>query len=106
MPGAFETPRERAAIVTETGSALGKAAEGKFAEVQAQAVAAIEGALKQAPAGSEVAVSAFKQALAASQQALDSAKASAKQATEMVEHNIATATDAAVKSTKGLGKAR
>jgi phasin family protein len=92
--------RAVAAIVTETSTNLSKATEGKLAEVQAQAVAAIEGALKQAPAGSEVAVTAFKTAMANGQKALESAQASAKQAAQAVEKNFAAVTDAAVKTTK------
>lgn len=98
--------RAVAAIVTDTGTALTKAAERRFAEVQAQGVAAIEGALKQAPAGSEVAVSAFKSAMATSQQALEAAQASAKQAVAAVEKNLGAATEMAVKSTKVAAKAR
>ncbi len=98
--------RAVAGIVTETGTALSKAAEAKFADVQAQALASIDAALKNAPAGSEVAVSAFKSALAAGQQALETAQASTKQAVAAVEKNFAEATEVAVKATKSATKAK
>ena len=45
-----------AGIVTEAGAALSKSAEAKFADLQAQALANIDAAMKHAPAGSETAV--------------------------------------------------
>lgn len=98
--------RALAAIVTDTNTALSKVAESRFADVQAQAIASIEAALKQAPAGSEAAVAAFQSALSTGQKALESAKAQAKQASEAVEKNFAAATDMAVKTTKSARKAK
>jgi len=98
--------RAVAGIVTETGAALTKAAEGKFAEVQAQAIAGIDSALKHAPAGSESAVAAFKSAMTSGQNAFDNAQASAKTAVAAVEKNLAAATDMAVKATKSATKAK
>jgi phasin family protein len=88
------------AILTETTGAFTKAAEGKFASLQAQTAAGLDSALKLAPAGSEGAVAAFKSAMAAGQKALETAQASAKQAVAAAEQNVAAATDAVVKSTK------
>jgi phasin family protein len=88
------------AILTETTGAFTKAAEGKFADLQAQTAAGLDSALKLAPAGSEGAVAAFKSAMAAGQKALETAQASAKQAVAAAEQNIASATDVVVKSTK------
>lgn len=98
--------RAVAGIVTETGAALSKAAEGQFAEVQAQAVANIEAAMKHAPAGSEGAVAAFKSAMSTGQAALASAQAQTKQAIDAAGKNFASATDLAVKSAKSVGKAQ
>ena len=92
--------RAVAGIVTETGTALSKAAEGKFADVQAQAVASIEAAMKNAPAGSESAVAAFKNAMTTGQTAMETAQAQAKQAVEAAGKSFATAADMAMKSTK------
>jgi phasin family protein len=92
--------RAVAGIVTETGTALSKAAEGKFADVQAQAVANIEAAMKHAPAGSEAAVAAFKNAMTSGQAALATAQSQAKQAADAAGKNFAAATDMAVKASK------
>lgn len=94
------------AILTETTAAYTKAAEGKFADLQAQTAAGLDSALKLAPAGSEGAVAALKSAMAAGQKALESAQASAKQAVAAAEQNIASATDAVVKSTKAVAKGK
>ena len=83
--------RAVAGIVTETGTALSKAAEGKFADVQAQAVATIESAMKSAPAGSESVVAAFKNALSTGQAAVATAQAQAKQAVEAAGKSFAFA---------------
>lgn len=98
--------RAVAGIVTETGTALSKAAEGKFADVQAQAVASIEAAMKHAPAGSEGAVAAFKNAMTTGQAAIESAQAQAKQAVDVAGKNFATATEMAVKASKSVAKAK
>ena len=98
--------RAVAGIVTETGAALSKAAEGKFADVQAQAVASIEAAMKNAPAGSEGAVAAFKNALTTGQSALATVQAQAKQAVETAGKSFATATEMAVKAGKSVTKAK
>ena len=98
--------RAVADIVTETGTALTKATEARFSDIQAQALASIEAAMKSAPAGSEGAVSAFKDAMAAGQASMESAQAQAKQAMETAGKHFATATEMAVKSTKAVGKTR
>ncbi len=97
--------RAVAGIVTETGAALSKAAEGKFADVQAQALANIEAAMKHAPVGSEDAVAAFKQAMSTGQAALQAAQNQAQQAVDAASKNFAAATDMATKATKA-GKAK
>jgi G:T/U-mismatch repair DNA glycosylase len=98
--------RAVAGIVTETGTALSKAAEGKFSEMQAQAVASIEAAMKNAPAGSENAVAAFKNAMTTGQAALATAQAQAKQAVDVAGKNFAAVSDMAVKSAKTAAKAK
>jgi len=98
--------RAVAGIVTETGTALSKAAEGKFADVKAQALAGIESAMKNAPAGSESAVEAFKKAMTTGQAAFETAQAQAKQAVDAAGKSFATATDMALKSTKSAVKAK
>jgi len=112
LTGQFQSIAEKAAaygqavagIVAETGAALSKSTEGKFADAQAQAVASIEAAMKYAPAGSESAVTVFKSAIAAGQNAFEIAQASTKQAVVAGEKNLATATDMVVKTTKSAAK--
>lgn len=98
--------RAVAGIVAETGTALSKATEAKFAEVQAQAVASIEAALKNAPAGSEGAVSAFKNAMSTGQAAMATAQFQAKQAVDAAGKQFASAADMAVKASKTVGKTK
>lgn len=92
--------RAVAGIVTETGTALTKATEIKFADMQAQAVASIEAAMQKAPAGSEGAVAAFRNAMAAGQSAQATAQSQVKQVMETAGKQFATATEMAVKATK------
>ncbi len=98
--------RAVAGIVTEAGTALSKAAEGKFADVQAQAVASIEAAMKHAPAGSEGAVAAFKNAMTSGQAAMETAQAQAKQAVDAAGKSFTAASDMAVKAAKSVTKAK
>ena len=95
-----------AGIMTETGAALAKAAEGKFSGVQAQTMATIDAALKQAPAGSEGFVAAFKNAMTTGQAAFESAQASTRTAVAGYEKSVATVTEMATKATKGSTKKR
>ncbi len=95
-----------AGIMTETGAALAKAAEGKFSGVQAQTMATIDAALKQAPAGSEGFVAAFKNAMTTGQAAFESAQASTRSAVAGYEKSVATVTEMATKATKGSTKRR
>jgi phasin family protein len=114
VPGLVQPMAEKAAaygravagIVAETGTALSRATEAKFAEVQAQAIASIEAAMKNAPAGSEGAVSAFKNAMSTGQAALATAQSQAKQVVEAAGKQFASATDMAVKAAKTVGKAK
>ncbi len=98
--------RAVADIVTETGTVLTKATEAKFADMQSQAVASIEAAMKNAPAGSESAVAAFKNAMAAGQASMATAQSQAKQAMETAGKQFAAASDMAVKSAKTASKSK
>jgi phasin family protein len=98
--------RAVAGIVTDTGTALSKASEAKFGDLQAQALASIDAALKNAPAGSEAAVTAFKTAMASGQAAMATTQAQAKQAIEAAGKQFASATDMAVKASKSTSRAK
>ena len=92
------------AIVTGSGAEFTKAMEGKTAEAQKAFAGVLENLTKNAPAGSETAVAAFKNAMAAGQNAFESAQTQAKKAIESAQSNFAAAatqaTDAVKKATK------
>lgn len=91
-------------IVTGSGAEFTKAVEAKTAEAQKAFGGVLENLAKNAPAGSESAVAAFKNALTAGQNAVESAQASTKKALEAAQSNFTTAatqaTDAVKKATK------
>ena len=93
-------------IAQGTSADLTKGFEGKAAEGQQAVQAYIESALKNAPAGSEQAVAFFKQAVTASNTAVESVQKAVKQAADLAESQIQTATETAVKASKSVAKKR
>jgi len=93
-------------IATSTGAQFGKAFEEKAAEAQKAFVGLIDSAAKNAPAGSETAVSVLKSAVAAGQNAMESVQKAVKQATDMAEANFNAVTATAVNATKTASKKR
>jgi phasin family protein len=89
-------------VATETSGEFSKATERRIAEWNENFVSMLDKAAKNAPAGSDVAVSAVKQMLAAANSAYDNFNKVAKQATEIAEANVAAATE----TVKGLAKAK
>src|SRR5262245_16741533 len=89
-------------VATETGSEFSKVAERRVAEWNENFVSLLDKAAKNAPAGSDVAVSAVKQMIAAANSAYDNFTKVAKQATEIAEANVTAATE----TVKGLAKAK
>lgn len=91
-------------IVAESHAEYTKAVEAKSAEVQKAFNGAVENLAKNAPAGTESAVAAFKNALTAGQTAVESAQTSAKKAVEAAQSNFTAAAaqtvDAVKKATK------
>jgi phasin family protein len=94
------------AIATESSADFSQALEAKMAQAQDAFSGVVENLAKNAPAGTESAVAAFKNALSASQQAIDSAKGSAKKAAEMAEANFTSLTNQAVKVATSAAKKR
>lgn len=90
-------------ISAQTKDEVAKVLEAQFADYQKQVAGLLEQATKNAPAGSDVAVAAVKSALAAAGTAFDNMKNVVKQAAEIAEANIATASNATVKAA-GAGK--
>ena len=78
-------------IVTGSGAEFTKAVEAKTAEAQKAFAGAVENLTKNAPAGSESVVAAFKNALTTGQNALESAQTQAKKAVETAQTNFTAA---------------
>lgn len=89
-------------LAADTSNELSKLAERRIAEWKESLVSFLDKAAKNAPAGSDVAVTAVKQMIAAANSAYDNFAKVAKQATEIAEANV----NAATETVKGLAKAK
>ena len=89
-------------VASDTHAGFAKTAERRVAEWNENLVSLLDKAVKNAPAGSDVAVSAVKQMLAAANSAYDNFNKVAKQATEIAEANVSAATE----TVKGLAKSK
>ena len=85
-------------VATQTNSEFTKATEQRVGEWNENFVSLLDKAAKNAPAGSDVAVSAVKQMIAAANSAYDNFNKVAKQATEIAEANVTAASE----TVKGL----
>lgn len=83
-------------IAAETGTELGKIVEAQRAELQRAFLAAVDAALKSAPAGSENVVAMVKSSVAAANEAFEGVQRVAKQAVEAAEANFEVLTTSAV----------
>ncbi|EHR71053.1 phasin family protein [Burkholderiales bacterium JOSHI_001] len=92
-------------IFAATNAEVTKAAESQFADVQKKFMSAVDTAVKNAPAGTENAVSLVKSAIAAANNAYESAHKAAKQAADIAEANFNAVTTTAVKAA-GATKAK
>jgi len=70
-----------------------KLVEEQMTSVNSQMVSMLDSAAKNGPAGTELAVSALKSALAAANSAYDNISKATKQATQLAEANLASATE-------------
>jgi phasin family protein len=93
-------------IATGTTSEFTKAFESQAAEAQQKFVGMIDSAAKNAPAGSEAAVTVLKNAVTAANTALESVQKAVKQATEVAESNFSTLSNATTVTAKPAGKKR
>ena len=89
-------------VATQTSTEFTKATERRVTEWNENFVSLLDKAAKNAPAGSDVAVSAVKQMLAAANSAYDNFNKVAKQATEIAEANVAAASE----TVKGMTKSK
>jgi phasin family protein len=87
-------------IATGTSAEISKALEGQASEAQAKFMGLVDGATKNAPAGSETAMAVMKSAVAAANNAFESVQKSVKQATDMAEANFAAVSNTAVNAAK------
>ncbi len=85
-------------ISAQSKEEITKLLEAQFSDFQKQTLALLEKATKNAPVGSDVAVSAVKSAIASATSAFDSMNKAAKQVADIAEANVAAATNATVKA--------
>ena len=90
--------RHRYDIAAATNAEVTKIAEAQIADAQAKFAAAFDGALKNAPAGSESAAALVKSAMAAASNAYESVQKAAKQAADVADANFHAMTSTAVKA--------
>ncbi|MES2877439.1 MAG: phasin family protein [Pseudomonadota bacterium] len=91
-------------ILTDSSAEFKKAVEAKTTEAQKAFSDAVENLTKNAPAGTESAVAAFKSALTAGQNAIESAQAQAQKALETAQSNFTAATAQTVNAAKKASK--
>jgi phasin family protein len=93
-------------IAAATNADVSKVAESTVMDVQKKFVAFVDGATKNAPAGSENVVALVKSAVAAANNAFDGVQKAGKQAAEVAEANFHAITATAVKASQSAGKAK
>lgn len=93
-------------IATDTGAEFTKVCEAKLAEAQTAFADTVDSIVKNAPAGTEAAMAAFKSAMNTSQTVIESAQSSAKKAVETVETNLTEVANQAVNAVGGHAKKR
>ena len=92
-------------IAAATNAEVTKTAEAQFADMQKKFMATVDTAVKNAPAGTESAVSLVKSAVTAANNAMESVQKAAKQAADIAEANFNAVTNTAVKAAQGTTKA-
>lgn len=93
-------------IVAGTNAEVGRVAESTIADSQKKALALVDNAVKNAPAGTENAVALVKSAVAAANNAYESVTKAAKQAGEVAEANFQAMTATAVRATQTAAKGK
>lgn len=91
-------------IATATGAEVTKTAETQFSELQSKFMSAVDSAVKNAPAGTENAVTLVKSAITAANNAYESVHKAAKQAADIAEANFNAVTNTAVKASQAAVK--
>lgn len=91
-------------IANETSAAFTKTTESELQQGAKKLQSLVEEMTKSAPAGSEAAVQAIKQAVAAANNAYESTQKAVKQATDIAQNNFKTATENAMKASASVAK--
>jgi phasin family protein len=91
-------------IASGTSAEFSKAAEAQATDTQKKFMAVVDNAAQNAPAGSETAMGMMKSAVSAGNTAMESVQKAVKQATEIAEANINTATAQAASAAKAAKK--
>jgi phasin family protein len=86
-------------IASSASAEFTKNVEAQSAEAQKKFMGMVDSAAKNAPAGSESAVSFMKNAVVAANNAFEQVQKSVKQATDVAEKNFTAATETAIKAT-------
>lgn len=92
-------------IVAGVNAEVTKVGEAALAKTQKSVASFVDAATKNAPAGSETAVSLMKSAVAAANSAYEGLNKAAKQAAEVADANFTTITNNTVKATQTAAKA-
>ncbi len=93
-------------IASSTGAEFGAAVEAQTAEGQKKFMSLVDNAAKNAPAGSETAVSVMKSAVAAANNAFESVQKAVKQASDLAEQNFNAVSASATNTVKAASKKR
>ena len=93
-------------IASQTQEEVSKIIGSQFSEVKENIASVIAKASKNAPAGSETAIAAFKSAFAATNSVYDKISKATKQVVEIAEANLASASNASVKAAGVAAKAK
>jgi phasin family protein len=93
-------------ITTATNAEVSKVAEATLADTQSKFHAAVDAAVKNAPAGTENAVALVKSAVAAANNAFESVQKAVKQAAEVADANIQAVSTTAAKAAQATTKAK
>ena len=93
-------------IVTDSSAELTQVVEAKTAETQKALTGLVENLAKNAPAGSETVLAAFKSAMTAGQNAVESAQEQVKKAVETAQSSFTAASNDVVDVTAKVSKNR
>ena len=93
-------------IATGTQTEVGKVVESQLADAQKKILQAVDGAAKNAPAGTETATNLMKSAVSAANTAFESVQKAVKQASDLADSNFQAITQTASKAAANAPKAR